>query len=45
MIADKLNAKGITGVVFDPCANRPRSADFLAVMKQNIENLKMSLQR
>ncbi|QXP87227.1 metal ABC transporter substrate-binding protein [Methylococcus capsulatus] len=44
-IADKLSAKGVTSVVFDPCANRPESGDFLAVMKRNVENLKMALQR
>ncbi|MEW6039871.1 MAG: metal ABC transporter substrate-binding protein [Pseudomonadota bacterium] len=44
-IADRLNTRGVASAVFDPCANRPESGDFLAVMKQNVENLKMSFQR
>lgn len=44
-VADKLSTKGIASVVFDPCANRPESGDFLVIMKRNIENLKASFQR
>ncbi|MDF9392572.1 MULTISPECIES: metal ABC transporter substrate-binding protein [Methylococcus] len=44
-VSDKLSTKGVTSVVFDPCANRPASGDFLAIMKQNIENLKTPFQR
>jgi zinc transport system substrate-binding protein len=44
-IVDKLGTKGVASAVFEPCANRPESGDFLAVMKQNIENLKVSFQR
>lgn len=38
--AAKLRAMGIESVVFDPCANRPESGDFLNVMKRNVEALK-----
>jgi zinc transport system substrate-binding protein len=31
---------GIKSLVFSPCFNRPEKADFLSVMKQNIENLR-----
>ncbi len=39
----KLNALGVDSVVFDPCGNRPGGdayADWLTVMRANIENLK-----
>lgn len=36
----RLKKLGVASVVFDPCANRPDSGDFLTVMKQNIENLR-----
>jgi len=36
----RLEKMGVASVVFDPCANRPDTGDFLAVMKQNIENLR-----
>jgi zinc transport system substrate-binding protein len=39
-IVAKLRAMGIESVVFDPCANRPESGDFLSVMKGNVEALK-----
>jgi zinc transport system substrate-binding protein len=38
-IEEKLDTMGIGIVVFDPCANRPASGDFLKVMRQNIANL------
>lgn len=44
-VAEELSARGIASAVFDPCANRPESGNFLAVMRQNIENLKTSFQR
>jgi zinc transport system substrate-binding protein len=36
-----LAARGIRSVVFSPCANRPGKGDWLSVMKQNLENLKV----
>lgn len=36
---EKLEAKGIRCVVFDPCGNRPEAGDYLQVMKENIANL------
>ena len=39
-IAAKLKAMGVDSRVFDPCANRPESGDFLDVMGKNLENLK-----
>jgi len=38
-IAAKLKAMGVDSRVFDPCANRPESGDFMDVMKKNLENL------
>lgn len=35
-----LDSLGVKSVVFDPCGNRPETADWLSVMRQNIENLK-----
>ena len=35
----KLNELDITSVVFDSCANTPMSADFLAVMRANLQRL------
>ena len=31
---------GVQSVVFDPCANRPQTSDFMSVMSNNIANLK-----
>jgi zinc transport system substrate-binding protein len=39
---EELKSMGISSLVFDPCGNVPEKADFLAVMKQNIENLKLA---
>jgi zinc transport system substrate-binding protein len=39
-IAQQLDSMGIGIAVFDPCANRPASGDFLSVMHNNIANLK-----
>jgi zinc transport system substrate-binding protein len=39
-IAQQLDSTGISVAVFDPCANRPASGDFLSVMQDNIANLK-----
>jgi len=39
-IVQQLDSMGIGIAVFDPCANRPASGDFLSVMRNNIANLK-----
>ena len=39
---DRLAKMGIGSLVFSPCFNRPEKEDFLAVMKQNIENLRVA---
>jgi len=36
---ERLRALGVDSVVFDPCANRPSSGDFLAVMTENARGL------
>ena len=33
---------GFDSLVFDPCGNAPDQGDFLSVMRQNIENLKLA---
>jgi len=38
-IRSKLAEKGIESALFDPCGNVPENGDFLAVMRQNVENL------
>jgi hypothetical protein len=38
---DRLAEMGIGSLVFSPCFNRAEKEDFLAVMKQNIENLRV----
>lgn len=40
--AQQLDSEGIGVVVFDPCANRPASGDFLSVMQANIANLRQA---
>jgi zinc transport system substrate-binding protein len=37
-IAARLLQLGIQSVVFDPCANRPQTGDFLSVMSENLTN-------
>lgn len=39
---EKLKSMGIGSVVFDPCGNLPDQGDFLTVMNQNVENLRMA---
>jgi zinc transport system substrate-binding protein len=38
-IEKKLNALGVRIAVFNPCANKPETGDFLSVMNSNIEGL------
>jgi zinc transport system substrate-binding protein len=42
-VENQLASLGIVAVVFNPCANKPDSGDFLSVMKQNLINLKAAL--
>jgi zinc transport system substrate-binding protein len=42
-IAARLAKHGIAPVVFDPCANRPRDGDYLAVMRANAARLRAAL--
>jgi zinc transport system substrate-binding protein len=37
---DRLQQLGVQSTVFDPCANRPKTGDFLSVMSKNVANLK-----
>jgi len=39
---EKLKSIGINSLVFDPCGNAPDRGDFLTVMHQNVENLKLA---
>ncbi len=41
---EKLKVMGIESLVFDPCANMPDNGDFLQVMRQNVENLKLAFE-
>ena len=41
-IVQQLDNMGIGIAVFDPCANRPASGDFLSVMQDNIANLRQA---
>jgi zinc transport system substrate-binding protein len=38
---EKLKAIGVNSLVFDPGGNVPDRGDFLTVMRQNVENLKL----
>ena len=42
-IIAKLKGMGVDSQVFDPCANRPESGDFIDVMKRNLENLRAAM--
>jgi len=42
--ARKLSDAGVSVVVFAPCMNVPGEGDFLAVMQQNVENLKSAVE-
>ena len=38
--AAKLKSLGLDSLVFDPCANRPETGDYMSTMKLNIDNLR-----
>ena len=40
----KLQALGVSVVVFDPCGNKPNDGDFISVMQQNIWNVQQAVQ-
>jgi len=40
-----LKAIGIDSLVFDPCGNTPDQGDFLSVMRQNFDNLKLAFKK
>jgi zinc transport system substrate-binding protein len=42
---ETLKSMGINSLVFDPCGNVPEQGDFMSVMRQNIENLKMAFEQ
>jgi zinc transport system substrate-binding protein len=39
-VAAELTERGLSSIVYDPSANRPRQGDFLQVMRQNVERLR-----
>ena len=39
----RLEAMGIRSVIFDPCATRPESGDYLSVMQSNLQRLKSAV--
>jgi len=39
---ERLKAIGMQSVVFDPCGNEPDQGDFMSVMRQNVENIKVA---
>ncbi len=42
---ERLHTLGVESIVFNPCANRPASGDFLSVMRENARNLKEVFKR
>jgi zinc transport system substrate-binding protein len=40
-VGERLESIGIRSVVFDPCANTPPSGDFLSVMRDNVQALRL----
>jgi len=43
--AKRLKAIGLESLVFDPCGNTPDQGDFLSVMRQNFDNLKLAFKK
>jgi zinc transport system substrate-binding protein len=41
---ERLKSIGVNSLAFDPCGNVPDQGDFLTVMRQNVENLKLAFQ-
>ena len=42
---ERLQAIGLDSLVFDPCGNTPHQGDFLSVMRQNVDNLKLAFKK
>jgi len=42
---ERLKAIGLDSLVFDPCGNTPDQGDFLSVMRQNFDNLKLAFKK
>ena len=40
-VSERLESIGIRSVVFDPCANTPSDGDFLSVMRENVQALRL----
>jgi zinc transport system substrate-binding protein len=40
-VSDRLESLGVRSVVFDPCANTPPGGDFLSVMEENLQALRL----
>ena len=40
-VSDSLESLGVRSVVFDPCANTPSEGDFLSVMEENLQVLRL----
>jgi zinc transport system substrate-binding protein len=43
-LVERLQAIGLDSLVFDPCGKTPDQGDFLSVMRQNVNNLKLAFQ-
>jgi len=41
---ERLLSIGVNSLVFNPCGNTPDQGDFLSVMRQNVDNLKLAFQ-
>ena len=41
---ERLRSMGINSLVFDPCENTPKGGDFISMMQQNVDNLRMAFQ-
>jgi len=41
---ERLRSMGINSLVFDPCGNTPKGGDFISMMQQNVDNLRMAFQ-
>jgi zinc transport system substrate-binding protein len=44
-VVEKLRERGVNSTVFSPCGNVPEQGDYLSVMSENIERLKMVFQQ
>jgi zinc transport system substrate-binding protein len=42
---ERLKLLGINSIVFDPCANAPEKGNFLTVMQQNADNLRLAFDK